>query len=56
MGDVLGTEVVAEADSFDSGENGIYCKEWNINGEKVLLESKRRKLDEGKCFQQRSVY
>ena len=37
MGDVLGTEVVAEADSFDSGENGIYCKEWNINGEKVLL-------------------
>ena len=35
MGDVLGTEVVAEADSFDSGENGIYCKEWNINGEKL---------------------
>ena len=30
MGDVLGTEVVAEADSFDSGENGIYCKEWKI--------------------------
>ena len=41
MGDVLGTEVVAEADSFDSGENGIYCKEWNINGEKVLLGVKK---------------
>ena len=40
-GDVLGTEVVAEADSFDSGENGIYCKEWNINGEKVLLGVKK---------------
>ncbi len=38
MGDVLGTEVVAEADSFDSGENGIYCKEWNINGEKYCSE------------------
>ena len=43
MGDVLGTEVVAEADSFDSGENGIYCKEWNINGEKVLLGVKKEK-------------
>ena len=43
MGDVLGTEVVAEADSFDSGENGIYCKEWNINGEKVLLGVKKRR-------------
>ena len=41
MGDVLGTEVVAEADSFDSGENGIYCKEWNIHGEKVLLGVKK---------------
>mgnify|MGYP000905118012 FL=1 len=41
MGDVLGTEVVAEDDSFDSGENGIYCKEWNINGEKVLLGVKK---------------
>ena len=41
MGDVLGTEVVAEADSFDSGENGIDCKEWNINGEKVLLGVKK---------------
>ena len=41
MGDVLGTEGVAEADSFDSGENGIYCKEWNINGEKVLLGVKK---------------
>ena len=41
MGDVLGTEVVAEADSFYSGENGIYCKEWNINGEKVLLGVKK---------------
>ena len=41
MGDVLGIEVVAEADSFDSGENGIYCKEWNINGEKVLLGVKK---------------
>ena len=41
MGDVLGTEVVAEADSFDSGENGIYWKEWNINGEKVLLGVKK---------------
>ena len=41
MGDVLGTEVVTEADSFDSGENGIYCKEWNINGEKVLLGVKK---------------
>ena len=41
MGDVLGTEVVAEADSFDSRENGIYCKEWNINGEKVLLGVKK---------------
>ena len=41
LGDVLGTEVVAEADSFDSGENGIYCKEWNINGEKVLLGVKK---------------
>ena len=41
MGDVLGTEVVAEADSFDTGENGIYCKEWNINGEKVLLGVKK---------------
>ena len=41
MGDVLGTEVVAEADSFDSGENGIYCKEWNINGEKVLIGVKK---------------
>ena len=41
MGDVLGTEVVAEADSFDSGENGIYCKKWNINGEKVLLGVKK---------------
>ena len=41
MGDVLGTEVVAEADSFDSGENRIYCKEWNINGEKVLLGVKK---------------
>ena len=43
MGDVLGTEVVAEADSFDSGENGIYCKEWNINGEKYCSESKKEK-------------
>ena len=57
MGDVLGTEVVAEADSFDSGENGIYCKEWNINGEKSIAWSqKRRKLDEGKCFQQGKIY
>ena len=37
MGDVLGTEVVAEADSFNTKEDGIYCKEWNINGEKVLI-------------------
>ena len=41
MGDVLGTEVVAEADSFDAKEDGIYCKEWNINGEKVLLGVKK---------------
>ena len=41
MGDVLGTEVVAEADSFDTKEDGIYCKEWNINGEKVLLGVKK---------------
>ena len=57
MGDVLGTEVVAEADSFNTKEDGIYCKEWNINGEKVLLGvKKRRKLDEGKCFQQGKIY
>ena len=41
MGDVLGTEVVAEADSFNTKEDGIYCKEWNINGEKVLLGVKK---------------
>ena len=41
MGDVLGTEVVAETDSFDAKEDGIYCKEWNINGEKVLLGVKK---------------
>ena len=41
MGDVLGTEVVAEADSFDTKEDGIYCKEWNINGEKVFLGVKK---------------
>ena len=43
MGDVLGTEVVAEADSFNTKEDGIYCKEWNINGEKVLLGVKKEK-------------
>ena len=42
MGDVLGLSVVKDTEEAASAdENGIYRKEWNINGETVLLGVKK---------------
>ena len=43
MGDVLGTEVVAEADSFDSGETESTAKNGTSMGKKYCSESKKEK-------------
>ena len=42
MGDVLGLSVVKDTEETAAAdENGIYRKEWNINGETVLLGVKK---------------